>query len=51
MDPFAQIVNGFITLTAFLKNSISNVWLGSEYLIVNSKAINFLKKPNSWPVC
>ena len=51
MDLFAKIVNGFNQLTVFIESSISDVWLGSEYLSRDSKAIvNFLKKPNSWPI-
>ena len=46
MDLFAKIVNGFGPLTVFVKSSISDTWLGSEYLSADSKAIvNFLKKP------
>ena len=52
MDLFAKIVNGFSLLTVFVKSSISDIWLGSEYLSADSKAfVNFLKKPNSWPIC
>ena len=46
---FAKNVNDFSPLTAFVQISISDVWLGSEYLSADSKAIvNFLKKPSSW---
>ena len=31
MELFAEIVNGFKSLTLFAKNSIVDVWLGSKY--------------------
>ena len=52
MDLFAKIANGISPLTVSVKRSISDVWLGSQYLSGDSKAIvNFLKKPNIWPIC
>ena len=45
MDLFAKIFSGFSQLIVFVKTSIPDVWLGSEYLSADSKTIvDFLKK-------
>ena len=45
MELFVEIDNGFSPLSFFVKSSILDVLLGSEYLSADSKAIiNFLQK-------